>query len=121
MQSVPSLIPVEGSNESRLAVIREQLEKVAPSSVEHAKSHYVSLDPGAEHLTKLSPEFLYNIFSFVDTLDLASLSRTCTYFHSLIVTNDVLWRTHYLTRLVSQRCDGGKRLWPSPSARAKLS
>ena len=101
MHPVESLLPVEGRNESRLDAIREQLERVAPSSNEHAKAHYSSSGLNADRLTALSPEFLYNIFSFVDTIDLASLSQSCTYFFGLISTNDVLWRTHYLRRFVS--------------------
>lgn len=101
MHSVPSLIPVEARNENRLGAIREQLEKAANSSVEYAKVNYNSHQSDIDHLTALSPEFLYNIFSFVDTLELATLSRTCTYFYGLISTNDVLWRTHYLRKFVS--------------------
>lgn len=104
MHSVPSLIPVETRNESRLDAIREQLEKAAPSSNEYAKANYTPHQSGVDRLTALSPEFLYSIFSFVDTLDLANLSRTCTYFFGLISTNDVLWRTHYLKKFVSQQC-----------------
>jgi len=102
MHSVPSLIPVGDRNERRLDAIREELEKFGPSSAEYAKAAYAPLPPHVDRLTTLSPEFLYNIFSFVDTLDLARLSQTCTYFSKLIGTSDVLWRTHYLRRFVSQ-------------------
>ncbi|EXJ91076.1 hypothetical protein A1O1_04183 [Capronia coronata CBS 617.96] len=43
-------------------------------------------------------EVLHNIFRHVEPTDLASLCKTCQYFHKLIQADELLWKYNYLCR-----------------------